>query len=129
MPEALATPPWGNGLDSIMWSKAMWSGAILDVTHPHSAYLQALLDMGVAGLGLLLAFYAHVFRGLRSLGSNAYLTPTLRGFFQGALAGLICFAVTGAVGSSLRPTPEFTFLWIAIGFMYGVFARKPAGVS
>ncbi len=129
MPEVLATPPWGNGLDSIMWSKAMWSGTILEVTHPHSAYLQALLDMGVAGFALLCAFYLHVFRGLRSLGSNAYLSPTLRGFFQGALAGLICFAVTGWVGSSLRPTPEFTFLWIAIGFMYGVFARKPAGTS
>ena len=127
MPEALTTPPWGNGLDSVMWSKAMWSGTILEVTHPHSAYLQALLDMGVLGVTLLLAFYAHVFRGLRSLGSNAYLTPTMRGFFQGALAGLVCFLATGAVGSSLRPTPEFTFLWFAIGLMYGVFARKTAG--
>lgn len=128
MPEALATPPWGNGLDSVMWSKAMWSGAILEVTHPHSAYLQALLDMGVLGVALLAAFYAHVFRGLRSLGSNAYLSPTMRGFFQGALAGLVCFLVTGTVGSSLRPTPEFTFLWIAIGCMYGVLARNPASV-
>ena len=126
MPEALATPPWGNGLDSVMWSKAMWSGAMLEVTHPHNAYLQAWLDMGLAGAALAIAFYAHVFRGLRSLGSNAYLSPTLRGLFQGALAGLVCFLVTGAVGSSLRPAPEFTFLWIAIGMMYGTLARKPA---
>ncbi len=124
MPEFLASPPWGNGLDSIMWSKAMWAGAVLEVTHPHNAYLQAILDMGIGGLALLLAFYAHVFRRLRDLGSNAYLSPTLRGFFQGALAGLVCFLVTGMAGSSLRPMPEFTFLWIAIGMMYGILARK-----
>jgi O-antigen ligase len=127
MPEILSSPPWGNGLDSIMWSKAMWSGAMYEVTHPHNAYLQAILDMGLGGLALLLAYYAHVARNLRRLGSNAYLSPTLRGLFQGAFAGLVCFLVTGMAGSSLRPTPEFTFLWIAIGMMYGTMARKPAG--
>lgn len=129
LPEFLSTPPWGNGLDSIMWSKAMWSGAILEVTHPHNAFLQAILDMGIGGLALLLAYYFHVFRGLRRLGSNAYLSPTLRGFFQGALAGLVCFLVTGMAGSSLRPAPEFTFLWIAIGMMYGTLARKPGSTT
>ncbi len=125
MPEILSSPPWGNGLDAVMWSKAMWSGAMYEVTHPHNAYLQAILDMGVGGLLLLLAYYGHVARSLRRLGSNAYLSPTLRGVFQGALAGLVCFLVTGMAGSSLRPTPEFTFLWIAIGMMYGTQARKP----
>jgi len=49
----------------------------------------------------------------------------LRGFFQGATAGLICFLVTGFAGSSLRPTAEFAFLWTAIGMMYGMRARTP----
>lgn len=129
VPEILATPPWGNGLDAIMWSKAMWAQTILEVTHPHNAYLQALLDMGLAGTLLLLGYYWHVWRGFRALGSNAYLSPTLRGFFQGGLAGLICFLVTGFAGSSLRPAPEFTFLWIAIGMMYGALARKPESTT
>jgi O-antigen ligase len=129
LPELLGAPPWGNGLDATMWSKAMWSGTMLEVTHPHNAYLQAILDMGVIGLLLLLAYYWHVYRNLRLLGSNAYLSPEMRGFFQGALAGLVCFLVTGMAGSSLRPTPEFTFLWFAIGMMYGVAARKPASPS
>jgi O-antigen ligase len=129
MPEILSSPPWGNGLDAIMWSKAMWSGAMYEVTHPHNAYLQAILDMGVGGLVLLLAYYGHVARNLRRLGSNAYLSPTLRGVFQGALAGLVCFLVTGMAGSSLRPSPEFTFLWIAIGMMYGTQARKPESAT
>jgi hypothetical protein len=95
------------------------------VTHPHSAYLQALLDMGVVGLVLLLAYYFHVWRRMRDLGSNPWLSPTLRGFFQGGVAGLACFFVTGFAGSSLRPVTEFCFLWVAIGIMYGVLARKP----
>lgn len=129
MPELLSSPPWGNGLDAVLWSKAMWSGQMYEVTHPHNAYLQAILDMGVGGLLLILAYFAHVFRGLRALGSNAYLSPTLRGLFQGALAGLVCFLATGMAGSSLRPAPEFTFLWIAIGMMYGTFARKPGSAT
>jgi hypothetical protein len=28
-------------------------------------------------------------------------------------------------GSSLRPTAEATYLWLAIGMMYGISARRP----
>jgi O-antigen ligase len=119
------SPIWGNGLDSILWSDAGWSGTILMVGHPHNAFLQALLDMGVIGLVLLLAYYVHVYRGFRSLGSNAYLSPSMRGLFQGATAALLCLLLTGFSGSSLRPTPEFVFLWFAIGMMYGMRARIP----
>lgn len=126
MPEILAAPPWGNGVDAILWSKAMWAHTVLEVTHPHNAYLQSLLDMGIVGTLLLLAYYWHVASGFRALGSNAYLSPTLRGFFQGALAGLIALLAAGMAGSSLRPTAESTFLWIAIGMMYGIQARSPA---
>src|SRR4051812_39177872 len=91
LPEILRSPPWGNGLDSTMWSHAVWTDQMLLVTHPHNAYLQTILDMGLVGLGLLLAYYWHVYRNFRNLGGNAYLSPTLRGFYQGAVAGLICF--------------------------------------
>ena len=126
LPELLRSPLWGNGLDSTMWADAMWAEQMLPVTHPHSAYLQALLDMGLIGTVLLLAFWWHVWKRLRALGSNAWLSPTMRGFFQGAAAGLVCFAISGWAGSSLRPAPEFAFLWVAVGVMYGVLARKPA---
>jgi O-antigen ligase len=119
------SPLWGSGLDSVTWANAAWNGSMLLVTHPHNAYLQAYLDMGLIGLGLMLAYFWHVWKGLLALGSNAYLSPTLRGFFQGAVAGLLCFLLTGFAGSSLRPIPEFTFLWLAIGMMYGMRARTP----
>ena len=125
LPEMFRSPLWGNGLDSTMWAHALWAENMLPVTHPHNAYIQAILDMGLAGLALLLAFYWHVYRQLRDLGSNAYLSPTMRGFYQGAVAGLLCFIITGFAGSSLRAVPEFAFLWIAIGMMYGQLARKP----
>jgi len=126
LPELFKSPIWGNGLDSIMWSKAIWTDQMLAVTHPHNAYMQAILDMGLLGMALLLGFYWHVYRCARDLGSNAYLSPTMRGFYQGLVASLLCFVITGFVGSSLRPTAEFSFLWIAIGMMYGQLARRPA---
>jgi len=126
VPDALQSPILGQGLDSIMWSHAMTSGQMLFVGHPHNAYLQAILDMGVVGLGLMIAYYWTVWRGFRALGSNAYLSPVMRGFFQGACAALVAFAVAGMTGGSLRPQPENVLLWIAIGIMYGLLARRPA---
>jgi O-antigen ligase len=125
LPELFKSPLWGNGLDSTMWAQALWAEMMLPVTHPHNAYIQAILDMGLIGMGLLLAFYWHVYRTARDLGGNANLSPTMRGFYQGVVAGLMCFIITGFAGSSLRPAPEFAFLWIAIGMMYGQLARRP----
>jgi O-antigen ligase len=126
LPEIFKSPIWGNGIGSTLWAYPNQIGAMDPVGHPHNAYLEILLDMGVVGLVLLLAYFWHVWKGLRALGSNAYLSPELRGFFQGACAALLCFLITGWTGSSLRPTQEFAFLWVAIGMMYGVQARKPA---
>jgi O-antigen ligase len=127
LPEVWKSPLWGNGIDSTAWSDAARNGEMLLVLHPHNAYLQAVLDMGFIGLALLLAFYWHVWRGFRALGSNPYISPEMRGFFQGATAVLVCFFITGLTGGSLRPEVNYAILWIAIGMMYGVLARKPAG--
>ena len=126
LPEIWKSPVWGNGLSSILWSDAMRADAMLTVGHPHNAYLEAILDMGFLGLALLGAYYLTVWRGFRALGSNAYISPEMRGFFQGAFAALLCFGITGWAGSSLRPSSEFAYLWVAIGMMYGMLARKPA---
>lgn len=126
LPEIWKSPWIGEGVGSIMWSYPMLTDAMTPVVHPHNAYLEAVLDTGFIGFALLLAFYWTVWRGFRSLGSHAYLSPQLRGFFQGAAAGLIAFFVTGWAGSSLLPRNEWSFLWIAIGLMYGLLARRPA---
>ena len=126
-PELLRSPVYGNGIGSILWSDAMRRGAgvsILMVTHPHNAYLQALLDMGLAGLLLLGAYFVHVWRRFRALSIDAALSPELRGFYQGAAAGLASFLIAGISDSSLTPVPEQAFLWLAIGMMYGQRAKE-----
>jgi O-antigen ligase len=126
LPEVAKSPLWGHGLSSVLWSFPMQMGGMLTVEHAHSAFLQTLLDMGIVGLALVLAYYAHVWKGFRALGSNARLSAELRGFFQGAAAALVALFVTGIVGSSLTPDAESAYLWIAIGLMYGMLARRPA---
>jgi O-antigen ligase len=129
LPEVLRHPLFGNGISSILWSEAMRQGAgseVLAVTHPHNAYLEALLDMGVVGTALLCAYFLHVWTGLRELSKDPRLEPALRGFFQGAAAGLIGMLVSDFTDSSLAPRPEQAFLWLAIGMMYGEYTRRAA---
>ena len=122
LPEVLRSPVYGSGIGSILWSDAMRAegGAnVLQVTHPHNAYLQALLDMGIAGLFLLCAYFVHVWRSFRALSIDAAMDPAMRGFFQGAMAGLLSMLISNVTDSSLTPKPEQAFLWLAIGVMYG----------
>ena len=119
LPELWRSPVYGNGLGSILWSDAMRSGSILQVTHPHNAYLQAALDTGVLGLILLCAYFIHVWKAFRRLSKDVLVSPAERGFYEGAAAGLVSFILSGFVGSSLMPVPEQSFLWLAIGMMYG----------
>jgi O-antigen ligase len=124
LPWVSESPIWGHGLQSILWSPAMRGGHMLQVTHPHSAWLQAVLDTGVIGLVLMLAFWMwHVWRGFRALARDTSLAPEMSGFFEGAAAGLLGFVIANVAGSSFFPVPEQSFLWLAIGFMYGLRLR------
>jgi O-antigen ligase len=101
-------------------------GLMLVVTHPHNAYLQAALDMGITGLVLLCAYFQHAWRGLRELTRDPQLPATLQGFFQGAAVGVVGMLVSDFTDSSLVPRPEHAFIWLAIGMMYGYRARRIA---
>ena len=82
-----------------------------------------LLPVGVAFSYLMLTNYAL----LHEAAHGNLQSHWRRNYLLGVVAGLLCFIVTGFAGSSLRPTPEFAFLWIAIGMMYGQLARRRAG--
>ena len=120
LPEVIKSPPWGNGLDSVMWAKAMRFGEMMFVGHPHNAYFQVYLDMGAIGAVLVLAFWIHSWMNFRKLARDDRIAPELQGFFEGAAAGLASFLIAGIAGSSLRPVPEQSFLWLALGVMWGV---------
>src|SRR6266571_944828 len=127
LPEVLRSPVYGNGLGSILWSEAMRVGVevtIPGVMQAHNAYLQTVLDMGIAGLILVCAYFAHVWKGFRALSVDPAVSPALRGFYLGAAAGLASFLVAGIAGSYLTPVAEQSFLWLAIGMMYGQRARN-----
>lgn len=127
VPDLLQSPIWGHGLESILWSHGMRGGHMLPVTHPHSAYLQAVLDIGLVGLALLLAFWlGHVWKGFRRLAAEPALSPELGGFFEGAAAGLLAVMVANVAGSSFFPVPEQSFTWLAVGLMYGLRQRLRA---
>ena len=125
-PTLLDSPIWGKGLGSIMWSRPMIEGRLLQVAHPHNAYLEAYMDMGVIGLVLLFAFWIVMWRRFRKYSRDERLSSDLQGFFEGAAAGLAAFLVAGLAGSSLIPAPEQAFLWLTVGVMYGV-QRKLGG--
>lgn len=129
LPEVLDSPIWGSGLSSILWSDAMHEAGgttVLVVTHPHNAYLEALLDVGLLGLAMILFFFFHIWRGFVTLGDDPEMHSMLRGFYEGAAAGLISFMATSFMGGSLAPRPEQAFLWVAIGLMYGQRLRPVA---
>lgn len=130
-PDVLRSPLYGSGLGSILWSDAMHAAQagdprVIGATHPHNAYLETLLDMGVVGLALLGAYYLHVWRGFRALGADPALNPAMRGFFQGAAAALAALLAIAVFDSSLAPRAEQAYLWFAIGLLYGVRARRRA---
>jgi len=129
LPEVLRSPVYGSGLGSILWSEPMRVGGgatVLLTTHPHNAYLQALLDTGAVGLILLCAYFAHVWWKLRTLSADPALQPALRGLFQGAAAGLLAFLASSITDGSLMPRPEQALLWFAIGMMYGQLGKRSA---
>ena len=127
LPGFFASPIYGSGLGSILWSGAMRTGdtsLVLGATTPHNAYLQALLDVGIAGLVLLCLFFAHVWVRFRAMARDASLNPLLRGYFDGAAAGLAGYLIAGVAGGSLTPAFDQCYLWIAIGMMYGLRERR-----
>jgi O-antigen ligase len=124
LPEIWKSPIIGNGLSYTLWSDAMREMRMIVVAHPHNAFLGLLLDMGIAGLVSVCAYFVLVWKGFRRLYVDTSLTPEMRGLFRGAAAGLLAFATAGFAGSSLTPVPEQSYLWLAIGLMYGMLARK-----
>ena len=124
LPELWRSPLIGNGLSAILWSDAMRNGAILQVTHAHNAYMEGLLNMGAVGLALVLVYFIRVGRDFFRMSRDPALNPTLRGFFEGAMAGLVSFMLAGVAGSALTPCPDQSFLWLAIGMLYGVRGKS-----
>lgn len=122
-PEILSSPVIGHGMSSILWSDAARKGRILQVGHPHSAYLGALLDFGVLGSFVILFFFAHMWRLFSNLAQHPP-EPIWRGFFRGAIACILLLMVQGMTDDRFTPTVPQTFLWLSYGIAMGLSAKS-----
>jgi hypothetical protein len=125
LPEILHSPLLGSGAGSVLWSDAARQHKILPVGHPHSAYLGALLDLGVLGTIAILLFFRHMWGLFRQLGARA-AQPLWSGFFQGAAACILLLFVQGLTDDSFLPGRTQAYLWIGYGIGVGMAARLKA---
>lgn len=126
LPEILDHPILGAGHASILWSAAAQARTILPVGHPHSAYLAALLDVGIVGSALIALFFVHAWRLLwraaRLAGSGA-----LPGFFHGGAACILLLLVQGFTDDSFMPSYTQVYFWLCYGAAAGVVVGEHAG--
>lgn len=108
----------GNGIFSVLWSTPLITGRMLAVGHAHNAYLNALLDMGLIGLILVLLFYLFVIMEIRRL-RESDPDPYFRQFMLGVQAGIVLLLIQGLTGDSLIPSPSQVYLWCGLGVVLG----------
>ena len=121
------SPLIGRGLMSMLWSNASWSGLTPHlITHPHNAYLRALMDMGVLGLGLVLFGVFSLWRYVRQASQQDAHPAWLRAAARGVGIMLMVYAVIGVTGSSWMPIPMQILAWGALGIVLGALAKAPS---
>ena len=125
LPEVLDHPILGAGHASILWSHAAQARTILPVGHPHSAYLAALLDVGIAGSVLTALFFAHAWRLVRRAARRAAQDSrgALAGFFGGGAACILLLMVQGLTDDSFMPAFTHVYFWLCYGAAVGTLAR------
>lgn len=124
IPDFLANPLIGKGLNSTLWSNALRDGSItIQSANPHNLYLKILLNTGILGLLLFGVFYRDIWRRFTSLASAEAQPPIVRGLAKGARAGLLGYLAYGASNGDFMPTPILFFLLISIGFLIGTDAK------
>ncbi|MGF6272811.1 O-antigen ligase [Massilia sp. UYP11] len=128
LPEILDRPILGGGHASILWSQAAQARTILPVGHPHSAYLAALLDVGIVGSVLIALFFAHAWRLLRRAARQAAQATqaapgALAGFFSGGAACILLLLVQGLTDDSFMPSFTSVYFWLCYGAAVGTLAR------
>ncbi len=118
------SPLIGRGLMSMLWSNATWAGLTPNlVTHPHNAYLRALMDMGVLGLGCVLFGAFLLWKYMRQVSNTPTLPVWLAGGARGVSIMVMAFGVIAVTGTAWTPVPLQVMLWGAIGIVVGAASR------
>jgi O-antigen ligase len=104
----------GTGRFAIMSTDAFKSGAILQVGHAHSMYLDTLFDAGIIGLSFFLAFFfiftKRFIKAHKLINDKVYLDILI-----GIEISIAAFLIRGITDSFFFPTLTNSFLWLDLG--------------
>ena len=132
LPEVKKSPLWGSGVGSVAWSAPAKAGMI-KFAHPHNVFLRVLLDLGLIGFGLMVAFCRLLVRRLRAVAADPATPPAMASLANGAWVALISMLLGDFAGGHYVSGPETSILWLAIGILLPLMAkyeplRERAGV-
>lgn len=125
-PDVMAHLVQGNGLRSTAWSLAAKAMAI--PTHPHNLYIEILLDMGVVGLALMLAFFVRHASLIKKAAGHCQTSSVISAYLKGAYASFIGYLVSGVANWHYSPVAENTLIWAGLGVAFA-FSPAMAGSS
>ncbi len=107
---------FGSGRFGIIDTAAWQQGRMSLVTHAHNMYLDCILDMGIAGLLVFLAFFAVVIVWFRRIATRyRTVSPYHAGLLDGCTVSVVCYLLSGLTGRSFFPSASNIYLWIVIG--------------
>ena len=118
LPYVLAEPVLPHGIFSILWSTPVRLNRMLPVAQTHSAWLGALMDLGLVGFGFVLAFLLYVRREFVRL-SHQHASPTLQGLFAGGAVLVPLWFIQGLTDDHFTPSFSQSYFWIALGILIG----------
>ncbi len=118
LPSILAEPVLPNGIYSILWSAPVRLNRMLPVAQPHSAWLGALMDLGLIGFCFVLVFLLKVRREFIRL-SLTQASHTLQGMFAGGALLVPLWFVQGLTDDRFTPSFSQSYFWIALGVLMG----------
>ena len=118
LPDVADHLAFGQGLHSIMWTEAQRLQQIYPVNLAHNAYLDLLLDVGVVGTVLILAWYVQLWR-MFSRGAATETDVRFRALFVGGRLALVALFLCALSNDRLTPTAPASLLWLAAGVVLG----------
>ncbi len=118
LPTVLEEPIMPHGVFSLLWSTPVRQNRMLPVAQTHSAWLGGLMDLGVVGFGLVLAFLLYVRREFLRL-SREHPSPALQGMFAGGAVLIPLWFIQGVTDDHFTPASSQSYFWIALGILMG----------
>jgi O-antigen ligase len=107
---------FGSGRYGLTNLEVWKQGVVPPVLHAHNMYLDCILDAGIPGLLLFLAFFALLLvRFGKQAGRCRKTSPFYANLLFGCMVSVICYLISGFTGRSFFPAVGNSYLWIVIG--------------